>query len=229
MRRFLMTAVALLGLALWLTTPALAQGHKSAVGWTAGVLTSTSLNDGAGSGDGSVDIKPDLTWTVGMHYDHWLGGGNVGIRVNGALAKQTLPWTQGDRDIYVYMADLSLMLRPVSPAPNRSVLPYISGGVGLVRRNLGDGPTTIFTPAGASYGGEDLPEFAPAVGVGIDIITPWRWGEGPLVLRLEGRNWIQLSSHFEPANPDDADFGMVHNAAVFIGVHTGMGLLRNGG
>ena len=224
MRRYLIAALFLTTLGLASASPALAQGYKTAVGWNGGVLLPTSLNNGAVGGD-VLDLKPDATWIVSGHYDHWLGAGNVGIRARAGLSKPTIPWVQGDREIRVYMADLGLLLRPIAPAPGKSVFPFIAGGVGLLHWGLGDGPATTFDPAAVTYGGEEAFDLAISAGVGIDIVTPWRWGEGPLVIRLEGRDHIQLSSPFDPASAEDDDFGMIHNAAVVLGFHTGMGIL----
>ena len=81
------------------------------------MAVNTSLNDGA-TGSGEVlELKPDPTWVISAHYDHWLGSGNIGIRARAGFSKPILPWVQGDREIRVYMADLGLLLRPVAPAP----------------------------------------------------------------------------------------------------------------
>lgn len=222
MRRYLITTlfVATLGLA-W-APPVLAQGYKTAVGWSGGVFLPTSLNNGAVGGD-LVDLKPDLTWIMSGHYDHWLSGGNLGIRARLGLSKPVLPWVQGERDIRMYMVDVGLLLRPVAPAPGKTILPFLAAGVGVVNWGLGDGPSTTFNPAAAIYAGEQT--FHPAVsgGIGFDFITPWQWGEGPLVIRVEGRDHIQFASPFDPVNSDDGDFGLIHNAAVVLGFHTGVG------
>jgi hypothetical protein len=97
--------------------------------------------------------------------------------------------------------------------------------VGVIDWGLGDGPVTTFTPAGATYPGNQKPQLVAVAGAGIDLVTPWRWGEGPLVIRLEGRNHLQLASPFDPAAADQEDFGMIHNAVISLGLHTGMGTL----
>jgi hypothetical protein len=224
MRRVLIAALTIAGLGIGLTPEAQAQAYRSGVGWNGGILVNTSLNDGA-TGTELVDMKPDATWTVGVHYDQWFGSGNVGVRARGTFSKPTLPWVQGDREIRVYTADLGLMLRPMAPEAGRTVLPFISGGVGVTNWGLGDGPATTFDPAGVVYGGEEGFDLVAAAGVGFDIITPWRWGDGPLVVRLEALDHVQLSSPFEPVNPDDGDFGLIHNAAVVLGIYTGVGIL----
>jgi hypothetical protein len=48
------------------------------------------------------------------------------------------------------------------------------------------------------------------------------------VFRIEATDYIQFSSPFDPADPSDAEFGMIHNAAVLVGFHTGMGVLGGG-
>ena len=227
MRRNLIAGLTLLSLTLLPPSEAKAQGYKSSVGWMAGVVSTTSMNDGAvGAGD-VLSIEPALTWSAWMHYDYWLSG-HVGLRGQGGFTRQKLAWTQGDRVIYAYSADLSLMLRPIGPAPGRTLLPYISGGVGASRWTLGKGDPTTFGAAGATYGGKESFNLILPVSVGLDFITPWAWGEGPMVIRIEGRDHIQLKSPFDPVDPDQGDFGMIHNFGVVMGFHTGLGFLGDG-
>jgi hypothetical protein len=228
MRRFVIIGATVAGLALLNAASASAQNYRASVGWNGGVLLNTSLNDGATAAD-LLDLKPDATWVVGGHYDHWFGRGNVGLYVRGAYSMPKLPWIQGDRKIRVYMGDLGVILRPIAPEAGRTVLPYISGGVGLIRWGLGDGPTTTYDPAGATFDGSEAFDLVAAGGLGFDIVTPWRWGEGPVVVRIEARDHVQFSSPFEPVNPEDGDFGLIHNAAVVLGFHTGVGILGGGG
>lgn len=227
MRRNLIAGLALMSLTLLPPSRAQAQAYKSSVGWTAGVLSTTSMNDGAGGAGDVVSIEPNLAWTAGAHYDYWFGG-NVGIRGQGAFSRQEVPWTQGDRVIYAYSADASLLLRPLAPEPGRPVLPYLFGGVGGSLWKLGRGDPTTFGAAAATYGGKETVKLLLPVGIGIDFITPWNWGEGPLVIRIEGRDHIQLKSPFDPVDPDQGDFGMIHNFGVVLGFHTGVGLLGGG-
>ncbi len=228
MRRYLIAALLLASLGLATASPATAQGYTSSAGWSAGVFVNTALNDGAATGDGLVELKPDPTWMVGAHYDRWFGAGNVGVRVRGGFTKPVLPWVQGDRSIRVYMGDIGLMLRPIASGPDKSVLPFISGGVGLINWGLGDGPLTTYEPAGAVYAGQGGFDFVATASLGFDIMTPWQWGEGPVIVRVEGRDHIQFSSPFDPVNPEDPEFGMIHNAGVVIGFHTGIGLTHGG-
>ena len=227
MRRNLLACLTLLGLMLSLASQAQAQAYKSSVGWIGGAVSTTSMNDGAAGSGSVVSIEPDLTWTAGAHYDHWFGG-NVGLRGQGGFSRQTLPWTQGDRFIHTYSGDLSLMLRPVGAAPGRTLLPYISGGVGFARWGLGSGEPTTFAAAGATYSGEETFHLLVPASLGFDYILPWKWGEGPMVIRLEGRDHIQLKSPFDPVDPAQGDFGMIHNYGLVLGLHTGLGILGEG-
>ncbi len=205
------------------------QDYKSSVGWNAGVLYTTAMNDGAtASGGEAVEIKPEMTWTIGLHYDYWLWSGFLGVRIHGAWAQQDVTWIQGTREVYVYTADLDLMLRPLRPTSTRSVSPYLALGVGGIRWKLGDGPATSYPPAGAVYPGEEKFELIGVGGVGIDFVTPWSWGENPLVIRLDGRDQVQIASPFEPTDPADDEFGLIHNFQVTLGLHTGIGWLRGG-
>jgi hypothetical protein len=224
MRRYLITAFVLTGLGIAGTTPALGQAYESAAGWSGGVLIATSLNEGAEGAD-PVELKPDATWLVSVHYDRWFGKGNVGVRARGSFTKPKLPWVQGQREIRVYMADLGVLLRPIAPAEGNTFLPFVSGGIGFIHWGLGDGPPTTFDPAGASYRGQDALDLVAAAGLGMDFVTPWTWDEGPVVVRLEARDHLQFSSPFDPASSDASEFGLIHNAAVVLGFHTGIGIL----
>lgn len=225
MRRYLLAGALLTGLVIGSFSPVQAQTYKASAGWNAGMIINTGLNDGAGTGDGSVELKPDATWLVSIHYDQWFGSGNVGIRARGGFSKPTLPWVQGDRVIRVYMGDIGILLRPMVPGSGTSVSPFVGGGVGFINWGLGDGPATTFDPAGATYPGEQGFDLVATASVGFDIVTPWQWGEGPVIVRIEARDHIQFSSPFEPADPADPEFGMIHNGAVVIGFHTGIGIL----
>jgi len=227
MRRNVIAVLVLTAVGFGSPPMARAQSFQQGAGWNGGVLLSTSLNDGA-SGADLVDLKPDATWILGVHYDYWLGSGNVGIRVRGNFSKPTLPWVQDDRQIRVYTGDLNLMLRPVRPGPDKSVLPFVSGGVGIINWGLGDGPATTYEPAGVIYDGDQKWDLVASAGLGFDIVTPWSWGEGPLVVRLEAQDHIQFSSPFDPINPEDGDFSLIHNAAVVLGIYTGIGVPGGG-
>ena len=224
MRRILIAGLTLLGVLLLSASQVQAQAYKYSVGWTAGAVSTSSLNDGAGGG---LSMEPDLTWTAGAHVDYWVWD-HLGLRGQGGVTPHTLPWNQGDRKIYAYYADLAVMLRPAGQAPGRALLPYVSAGVGVARWGLGRGDPTTFGAAGVTYDGSESYNLLFPVSVGVDFITPWNWGEGPLVIRIEGREHLQLMSPFDPVNPDQDDFGMVHNYGVLIGFHTGLGILGGG-
>jgi hypothetical protein len=228
MRRNLIAALALTFCVVAFASPALGQGYQSAVGWSGGVFFNTALNDGATGSIDFVEMKADPTWVLNVNYDYWLGGGNLGIRANGGFSKPILPWVQGDREIRVYMADLGVILRPIAAGPDRSVLPFIGGGVGFMNWGLGDGPPTDYDPAGVRYGGEQSFDLIASAGAGLDFVTPWEWGEGPMVIRLEGRDYLQFSSPFDPIDSAAEDFGLIHNIVVMLGFHTGMGVLPGG-
>ena len=227
MQRTFLIAILLVAGFLLSTSPAAAQAYGSSAGWSAGVLLNTGLNDGVGNPE-AVEMKPDPTWLVSVHYDRWFGNGQVGLRGRGGLSMPTLPWTQGDRELRVLMADLGLLLRPVAPTADKTVLPFIGGGVGLINWGLGNGPATTYSPGGVTYAGDEGVDLVATASLGVDIITPWQWGEGPVVVRLEARDHIQFSSPFDPAFPEDPEFGLIHNAGLVLGFHTGIGILGGG-
>ncbi len=225
MRRNFLAALALTFSAFAFASPALGQGYKSAAGFSGGVFFPTALNDGAVGAGELVEMKPDPTLTMNAHYDYWLGSGHLGLRGTAGLSRAILPWTQGDRKIRVFAMDLGFLLRPIASAPGKTVLPFINGGVGLINWGMGDGAPMSYNPAGANYDGDENFDFMAAVGFGLDIVSPWEWGEGPVVVRLEGRDFMQFDSPFEPTDPSDSAFGMIHNFSVVLGFHTALGSL----
>jgi hypothetical protein len=138
-----------------------------------------------------------------------------------------MEWQQGPRTIAVYSSDLNLVLRLTSPSPGRSVTPYASLGVGWIWWILGNGPGTAFPAARAFYDGDDGFDLMGVGSFGLDFATPFQWGEGPLMIRLEARDGVQFESPFQPLDRNDGDFGMVHNIRIGLGMHAGFGRLRN--
>lgn len=221
MRRLSIAATGLLLLAFAGSAPVDAQEYRSGVGWFGGGFYSTSLNSGAASGSEAID--PGLTWTAGGHYDHWLGDGRVGLRLQGAWARHTVTWNQGDRRVSVVSGDVDLTIRLTSPEPGRTVTPYVLVGGGFVRWALGSGAPTTYPPAGVLYPGSEDFEPVAVGGFGLDFRTPLTWGKQPLVVRLEGRDHVQFRSPFEPIDSGTGDFGIIHNISFTLGLYTGIG------
>ena len=115
-----------------------------------------------------------------------------------------------------------------APAPDKTALPFISGGVGLINWGLGDGPATTYESAGVVYDGSQAVDFVATAGLGVDIVSPWQWGEGSLMIRVEARDHIQFSSPFDPLDSEAGELGMIHNFGFVVGFHTGIGLLAGG-
>lgn len=216
-----------IGLAVAVATAASAtsvsgQEYRGSAGWYGGVLWVTSLNSGVGSP--SVDVEPGPSPTFGVHYDHWLGRGIVGLRVNGAWGQQNIDWSDGKRKVYVYSGDVDLLFRLIPPNPARPVSIFVAGGAGVMRYGLGYGPRSTFEDANARYFGSEGWKGTALAGLGFDFITPWTWGDGPIVVRIEGADVIQLRSPLKPAS-GHADFDVAHGARVTLGMHTGIGFL----
>lgn len=228
MPRTFIAALALTLFAFAFASPASSQAYQSAVGWSGGAFFPTALNDGAADVGEFVEMKPDPTWLINVNYDYWFGSGNLGIQANGGFSKPTFPWVQGDRKIRVFMADLGVILRPMAPGPDKMILPFVGGGVGFMNWGFGDGAPTQYDPAGVNYSGEQSYDLIASAGLGIDFVTPWVWGEGPVVIRLEGRDYMQFDSPFDPIDSANDAFGMIHNFTVLLGFHTGMGSLTDG-
>lgn len=221
-RRGLFTLLAGAGVACAAAAPAEAQDYAGSVGWSVGAVTTTALNDGT---DAELQLEPGLAPTLGLYADRWWGRGLVGTRVQLSGATQEIDWQQGPRDIAVYTADLSLLLRLGAPSPGRSVLPYVGAGIGGVWWLLGNGPTTTFPDAGAAYSGEESFKLAVVGSAGIDFVTPLRWDTDSVIVRLEARDAVQFRSPLEPLGTDVEDFGTIHNIRISIGFHTGIGRL----
>lgn len=207
--------------ALGASAPAAAQDYGWAAGYNAGGVLFTPLNENGGG----FEIKPATGWIVGLQFERWLGSGRIGLRVNGAITERPLELPAGvDPDIAIWMADADVLLRLLSADPGRSFNMFLSLGGGAVRYKLGDGDFLNFEGANASYPGNDRPRWSVNGGLGFDILTGWRWDDGPVGIRVEAVDHVALDSPFSPIAGDD--FSPIHNLRVVIGAFTGFGVLR---
>lgn len=198
-----------------------AQDYTYAASYNAGAIWFSPLNSGASGIEGAAsDIELGLGWLVGLQFEKWFGSGRVGARLNGALSERPISVPgRPDRDIGFWLADADLMLRLAPASPDRTVSPFISAGIGLVRYKLGDGPVQTYVPAGAVYDGNDDPRLMGAAGLGFDIITALRWDDQPVGFRLEVVDHIAKDSPFREIGGDR--FGLVHNVRIVLGVFSG--------
>jgi hypothetical protein len=216
MRRGLMV-VALLAAA----SPAAAQDYEWAAGYNAGGVWFSAMNEGAGTGS---ELALDPGWIMGLQFERWLGSGRLGVRVNGALTERPLPLQGSTPDIGVWMADVDLLLRLLSPEPERTFNVFLSAGGGGVRYKLGSGDFLNLNEANASYPGNDKARWAATGGLGADFLTSWRWDEQPIGVRFEVVDHVTFKSPFTPIS--GGDFSAIHNVRFVIGLFSGFGVLR---
>lgn len=219
-------------LAALLAAPAAAaaQDYSGSAGWDAGILSVGRLNAGAGqvAGAGGTQlpadaIEPGLTWVFGAHYDQWYGRGMVGFRLGGAFTQHRLEWERGERSFNIYMADATLLLRPIPPTPGGAFSITLGAGIGGVRYALGEGPPTVHPDADAVYLGDERFQLAGVGSVAVDVGSPWFWDHSPVFVRIKASDHMALSSPFE--RTDGADFDAVHNLRLSVGIHAGVGSL----
>lgn len=226
MKRFA-RPLAALALAAALPAGAAAQDHRNGAGFYAGGVYYTQLNPSPGTINGlsARDLTLDPSWLIGLQFEQWWGSGRVGGRLNAALTESGLEVPgRSPRDIGFWLADASFLLRFLSAQPDRSVAPFISAGVGVVKYKLGDGDVLQYTPSGAVFDGDDKARFAVNGGIGFDIRTGWSWDGDPIWVRLEGSDNIALNSPLYELEGGDR-YGLVHNVRVTLGVYTGFGVL----
>jgi hypothetical protein len=227
MYRFSKTAAVTLA-ALLVPAAVAAQDYRYSAGYNAGAVYFTNLNPSAPTIEGQAarDITLETTWVMGLQFEQWFGSGRLGARIEGAVTESNLEVPgRTPRDVGVWLADVSLLLRVLSADPENTVAPYIRGGVGLVGYGLGDGDVLNYLPAGAVYDGNDAARFSPIAGIGFDIMTGWRWDDEPIGFRIEATDHMALESPFRDFGTGER-FGMIHNVRVTLGIFTGFGVLR---
>ncbi len=221
--RYLATLSAFSALA-FIATPTEAQMPKYGAGFTLGAGHITELNSGAlGLGGGTpVELKPGTGFLFGLHFDSWYGATRrIGVRYQGAYQQPEVDWSNGQRDIDMLTADVSVMFRPVVPEPEQRVIPYLALGLGGVWYDLGRGPQITFDSADAYYDGSSRVMPAGLVGVGVDILLPpsMEWHATPIRIRVEVADHITLNSPFKQISQADR-YGEVHHFRLTIGAYS---------
>jgi hypothetical protein len=202
-------ALALTGVALLASAAAVeAQAHRSALTLLGGMSTHGDLTPGLGA-----ETVFETGWIAGVQAERWLGGGRMGLRLNGLVTQRQLE--SGPGDYNVYAVDLDLLARLLSPRPGRSVMPYLALGAGATRYAAVAGSPTL---AGGVYGGNPVDRAHVLAGLGFDLLAGRRLG-----LRLEAADKIVLPSVGE--SPDGVG-STVHNFVFTAGLQLRMGAPR---
>ena len=230
-RRQLLGAAFGLAIAAGLATPASAQDYGYAAGYHAGGMHFGNLNPARRNvtvnGErpaGKLYLEPG--WVLGLQGERWLGAGRAGLRFNfsGTSRPLVTPGAE-DRRIGTNFADASMLLRLLPPQPDRRVAPFISAGAGFAFFGLGRGDTLVFPAADARYSGDDRLRLATPYGVGLDVITDWRWNGDPVGLRFEIVDHRVWRSPFQRL--DGASYGFAHNIRLVAGAFTGFDFFRH--
>jgi hypothetical protein len=216
-----------LGLGLLLAEPVDAQTAKYGAGFTLGASYVTELNSGAVGVGGAtpVELKPETGFLFGIHADSWYGEQRrIGVRYQGAYQHPEVPWTNGDRGINAFSADVSVLFRPIVPEPDEQVIPYLAAGLGGIWYDLGRGPQTNYAPADAYYDGSSRVMPSAQVGIGVDVLLPpsLEWYALPIRVRLEAADYISFHSPIKQLSQTDR-YGAVHHFRLTLGAYSAFG------
>lgn len=200
-------------LVVLLAGSASAQEHSGAVGYGAGGVWFSPFNRGAGGS--TLDLGPG--WVLSGHLDQWLGGGRLGGRLGGTYSQRPLDGAGERRDINVWTATASAMLRVLPPRPGGRWSPFVAAGAGLVSYGLGRGIPVVVPEAATVYPGGGERQLAGVVGVGLDLFPRLAWHEVPLGVRVELADHMTRESPFERLG--GGAYGPVHNVTLTVGIH----------
>lgn len=203
-----------------LLIPAEAQAQSPrtfGAGWAAGASYVTEVNPDAAIG--ATEVSPGAGFVVGMYVDRWMGGTQrVGVRVQGAYEQPRFDWVDGRRKIDTGSADVSLMLRPLSPMDG-DVLPYLAGGLGAVWYDLGSGSPVSFPQAGVLHDGRSRLLPTGVLALGVDVPFPLEWHRLPVSLRFEAADHITIRSPLKRVSDGDR-LGAVHHFRFTVGLYS---------
>lgn len=201
------SAASILALTL-AAVPAAAQRFNTAAGYGGGYVHFGSFNPDVGD---ASKLALESGWIVNVFGEGLSGGGHAGLKVNAAFTRRPLEFAGERRDISAWMADASVVLRPVALAPNRPVSPWVSAGGGFIDYGLGRSKRlVVFPEAKVQYRGDEESQWTVVGGAGFDFVLGRTrlWGT-PLGLRLE------VADHIVPRSPfrtfDDERVGPIHN------------------
>lgn len=195
-------------LLLLAAAPAAAQRYNTAAGYGGGYIDFGKFNPDS---DEAQEIGLESGWIInvfgeGMHY-----GGHLGLRGNVGFTRRPLEFAGDRRDISTWMADASIVLRPVAMTPTRVVSPFVSVGGGLISYGLGRHRRVVVIPeANVQYRGDNEAQWTAVGGAGIDFALPRTrvWGT-PIGLRFEVADQIVPRSPFRSL--DGEHLGPIHN------------------
>lgn len=186
-----------------------AQSHRTSLTVLGGASNHQDLTSG-------LDFRTELQtgWIAGIQAERWLGEGRAGVRLNGLVTQRMLKFAPGDYN--VYSADLDLLVRLLSPRPDRVAAPYVALGVGATRYASVAG-SPVF--ARGIFGSNPVHRAHLLAGLGVDVPSSGRLG-----LRLEAADKIVLPS--VGRSPETAGFPMAHNLVLTAGLQLRMGAPR---
>ncbi len=199
-----------------------AQTHPWGAGWTAGLTDIGALNTDASlpGGGAPAPIEPGAGALLALHVDRWyLDDGRLGVRVQGAYQQPRLDWGASTRRIDTFSADLSLLVRPLSPDDEPPLIPYLALGAGGIWYDLGRGRETSFADADARHDGRQRLTPVGLVAIGFDVPIPWSWYRQEVRVRVEAADHVSLRSPLRRLSDGDRH-GPVHHLRFTIGLHS---------
>lgn len=194
-------ALAVALLALMVLTPAAgAQDFDGTIGYGGGGVWFGDFDD-----QGSLALKAG--WLGDVHVERWYAN-RLGVRAHAAFTRRPLEMPGDTRDINTWMIDGGALLHLLPPRPDRSVVPFVSAGAGVVSYGLGEGRKVTISDE-IVYSGDDDRQFTAIAGIGVDLLPEWDWLDTRLGVRLEVADHVVFESPFEPRA--GGSFGPIHN------------------
>ncbi len=198
--------------------PVAAQDYDGTIGYGGGGIMFTDFNAG-GPGE---SFGLGSGWVATAHIDHWVDRGRLGGRINAAFTRRPTDVLGDSRNIHTWIVGGDLLLRLLPSSPNRTVVPFIAGGAGMVSYGLGAGnPVNLDN---ARYPGNSDRKLAVSAGIGFDIVPRFTIFGTPSGFRLEVIDHMALESPFEPIG--GGDFDPVHNVRASLSLIGLVDLLR---
>lgn len=224
-------------LLLW-TSPVFAQEQeppfpKYAVGVYSGGIFFSDLTSG---GETRADLSLEPGFVVGMQAETWVNP-QIALRMNGSYTDRPFK-LGGDRqlgggfgesqlfdgtfgDVNVWLADMSVMYRVLSPKGSRRMAPFVTAGPGLAHYNPAGKEGRSIAEADVRFDKET--RFAAVGGMGLDILPNTPTKKFGAFIRMELVDYYvfdspakQLSS---PSASGNGGFDGVHNLRLNLGMN----------
>lgn len=205
---------------------------KFAIGMYSGGIFFSDFNEG---GSTRGDLSLESGFVVGMQAESWLHP-QFAIRMNGSFTERPFTLERdgefgGDfrdarlfdgtfGDVNVWMGDMGVMFRPLSPLGSLRMIPFLSAGAGVVHYNPA-GPGRQVPNAAVFF--DEKTRFAAVGGLGLDIQPNTPTKKFGAFIRMELADHYVFDSPAERLrlglDTDDDNFDGVHNVRLNLGMN----------